>query len=95
MAQRKSMRHFHKLWHLHELTFSSCLGLEMVVTRYYHVVPSKQQHLKVTVHVPPGTGSFFGTFRYGLPMHRKAEKSACPLAAEGDSPIFAAESGFF
>jgi hypothetical protein len=48
---------------------------------------------RVTVHRPPGTGSFFGTFRCGLPAHMKAEKSACPLAAEapprklGQSPV--------
>jgi hypothetical protein len=47
--------------------------------------------LKVTVHRTLGTGSFFGTFRRSIPAHTKAEKSACPLAAEGDSPIFAAK----
>jgi predicted CoA-substrate-specific enzyme activase len=48
----------------------------------------------VTVHRPLGTGSFFGPFRRSSPARMKAEKSACPLAAEGDSPIFAADSGF-
>ena len=36
--------------------------------------------VRVTVH-GLGTGSFFGPFR--------AEKCACPLPGQGDSPIFA------
>jgi hypothetical protein len=40
MAHRKTVRHFHEVGHLHELTFSCYRRLD---------VPSKQQHPNLSV----------------------------------------------
>jgi hypothetical protein len=44
----------------------------------------------VTVHGPPGTGSFFGSPGVLLRVRPRPKNVPVPLAAEGDSPIVAA-----
>src|SRR3989304_5352266 len=48
----------------------------------------------VAVHGAPGDWRIFRpVVRCAPPRHWKAEKCACPLTTEGDSPIFAAKHG--
>ena len=43
-------------------------------------------HAEVTVHRPPGTGSFFASLIVALRPRAEADKCACPLAASLPSP---------
>ena len=52
--------------------------------------PEFKRWRDVTVHRPPGTGSFFGSPGVLFRVRPRPKNVPVPLAAEGDSPIFAA-----